>query len=315
MQSDCKTAKAYKTSPVPRSSLAGWLKRGRTKENIELYAIMLPLLVLVFVFCYIPIYGLVIAFQDYTPGIPMLGEGVKWVGLKHITKFITGPYFGRLMSNTLLLSLYNIIFGFWPPIVFALLLNEVRMDRFKKVSQTVSYLPYFISAVVVAGMVKSFIRPDGIVNQIIMLFGGTASDLNMSASAFPVVYTLTNIWKNFGFNSILYMSTMSSIDPALYESAGLDGANRFQKIWHITIPNMLPVIAVMLVMAVGGVMNSNTDLILLLYGPSTYIYRDGILNGHFSFNAAVGLFSSLINFLLVFGANKISNRLTNYGLW
>ena len=249
---------------------------------------------------------------------------IRWVGLKHFVNFINGKYFVRLITNTILLSLYNLIFGFWVPIVFALLLNEVRHMKFKKFVQTASYLPYFISAVVVAGMVLSFIDMSGIVNKIIVLFGGTATPLNTSPSAFPVIYTITNVWKSFGWNSILYLSTMSSIDPALYESARLDGANRFKQMWYVTLPSILPTIAIMLIMAVGGILGSNTDLILLLYNTATYptadvigtyIYRVGLEGGQFSYTAAVGIFSSVINFALVFGANFISNKLTNYGLF
>ena len=285
-------------------------------ENLELYLIMLPVLILIFLMCYLPLYGLVIAFQDYTPGMPFfsLTEKIKWVGLKHFTTFIQGKYFGRLMRNTILLSVYNLAFGFWVPIVFALLLNEVRRLRFKKFVQTASYLPYFISSVVVAGMVISFVDTSGIINKLIIALGGTAMPLNTSPTAFPVIYTITNIWKSFGWNSILYLSTMSSIDPALYESARLDGANRFKQMWYVTIPSILPTIAMMFIMAVGGILNSNTDLILLLYNTATYptadvigtyIYRVGLEDGKFSYTSAVGIFL----------ANAFSNKVTNYGLF
>ncbi len=287
---------------------------------------MLPVLLMIFIFCYIPMYGIIISFQNYTPGAPFLAfdGSVEWVGLKHFISFIQGKYFFRLMSNTILLSLYNLIFGFWVPIAFAVMLNQVSGMRFKKIVQTATYLPYFISSVVVAGMLLMFIRPTGIVNQIIMLLGGEAKDLSMDSKMFPVYYTLTNIWKSFGFNSILYMSTMSTIDPELYESSSLDGANRLKQIWHVTLPGIRPTISIMLIMAVGGILSSNTDLILLIYNPSTYktadvigtyIYRDGIINGRFSFSSAVGMFSAIINFILLFAANKISNKINDTGLW
>ncbi|MEG0691455.1 MAG: ABC transporter permease subunit [Oscillospiraceae bacterium] len=296
------------------------------KENLELYAIMLPVIILIFIFCYIPLYGLVIAFQNYVPGDPFLAfdGSTQWVGLKHFIKFINGKYFTRLLSNTFLLSFYNIAIGFWIPIVFALLINEIHKLKFKKFVQTASYLPYFISSVVVAGMVLSFIQPDGLINNILAMFGVERQAYNMNASYFPFIYTFTNIWKSFGWNSILYLSAMAAIDPALYESARLDGASRMQHIRYITIPCIMPTISIMLIMAVGGVLSSNTDLILLLYNPAvyqtadvigTYIYRDGIENGNFSFASAVGVFTSVINFILVFIANKISNKLTNNGLW
>ena len=287
---------------------------------------MLPVLVLIFIFCYIPMYGIVIAFQKYAPGRPFLAfdGSVRWVGLQYFREFINSIYFGRLIGNTIKLSLLNLIFGFPMPIIFALLLNEVRQARLRKVLQTISYLPYFISMVVVAGLVVSFIQTNGLFNNIAAALGFERMAWRNSSSAFPVIYTITNVWKSFGFNSILYMSAITAIDTALYESAKLDGATRLQQVWYVTLPSILPTIAIMLIMAVGGLMNSNTDLILLLYTSATYetadvigtyIYRVGIQGGKFSQTAAIGLFATVINFVLVFGANKVSNRLTGSGLW
>lgn len=294
------------------------------KESKELYLMMLPVLVLIFVLSYLPLYGMLIAFQDYFPGAPILSERTKWVGLKYFKQFIEGRYFGRLLKNTLYLSFLNLVFGFPIPIIFSLLLNEVKNVKFKKFAQTASYLPYFISMVVVAGIVLSFIGTDGIINDIRGLFGKEPVAYNVSTSAFPVIYTVTNIWKTFGWNSILYLSSMSSIDTALYESARIDGANRLQRAIYITLPGIMPTIAIMFIMGVGGIMASNTDLILLLYNPTiyetsdvfgTYIYRDGITNGNFSLNSAVGIISSTINFLLIFIANKLSVKCTGNGMW
>ena len=302
------------------------INRDLLKENIELYSIMLPVLVLIFIFCYIPMYGIVIAFQKYAPGRPFLAfdGSVRWVGLQYFREFINSIYFGRLIGNTIKLSLLNLIFGFPMPIIFALLLNEVRQARLRKVLQTISYLPYFISMVVVAGLVVSFIQTNGLFNNIAAALGFERMAWRNSSSAFPVIYTITNVWKSFGFNSILYMSAITAIDTALYESAKLDGATRLQQVWYVTLPSILPTIAIMLIMAVGGLMNSNTDLILLLYTSATYetadvigtyISRVGIQGGKFSQTAAIGLFATVINFVLVFGANKVSNRLTGSGLW
>lgn len=307
-------------------SLTAFLKKGDVKENIELYSIMLPVLILIFIFCYIPMYGVIIAFQDYTPGMPFIAfdGSVKWVGLKHFVDFIQGKYFLRLTGNTILLSIYSLAFSFWIPIAFALLMNEIKFTKVKRVSQTISYMPYFISSVIVASMVLSFIRPDGIVNKIVELFGGTATDFSMTASAFPWIYTITNIWKTFGYSSILYMSTMASVDPELYEACKLDGGNRWSQMWHVTLPAIKPTIVITFVMAVGGILNSNTEMILLLYNTAvyetadvigTYIYRDGLLNGHFSYSTAVGILLSVINFILLYIANKVSNKLTDFGLW
>lgn len=314
------------SKPAKRGRRRQKYSRALIHENLELYAIMLPVLLLIFVLCYVPLYGQLIAFQDYTPGAPILSfDGqTQWVGWKYFNQFFTSPYFGRVVSNTLILSFYNIIFGFWIPIVFALLLNELKNLAFKKFVQTASYLPYFISAVVVAGMVLSFISTDGIVNDLRALTGAKRIDFSTIPSYFPMIYTSTNVWKSFGWNSILYLAAISGIDPTLYESAKLDGANRGQMVWYITLPMILPTIAIMLIFQVGSILGSNTDLVLLLYNPAvydtsdvigTYIYRYGLLNGQFSFGAAVGMFTSVMNFGLLFIANTISNKLTNYGLW
>jgi putative aldouronate transport system permease protein len=269
-------------------------------------------------------YGIVIAFQDYIPGDGFIGKGVNWVGFKHFVNFVQGEYFWRLIKNTLILSGLNLLFGFTIPILFALLLNEIRAAKFKKVVQTASYMPYFISAVVVAGMVISFVNTDGVVTKLLILLGVDAKNYRMEPAAFPWIYTMTNIWKGFGFGSILYLSTISSIDPGLYESAKIDGANRWQQMWHITISGIQNIIAINLIMAIGGILGTNSDLILLLYTPATYdvadvigtySYRLGILGGQFSYIAAAGLFMSVIGFVLTYAANKASNKMTGFGLW
>jgi len=271
-------------------------------------------------------YGIVIAFQDYYPGSPFIAfdGSVRWVGLKHIIDFVKSIYFVRVFRNTLLLSLYGLVFGFWVPIVFALLLNELRNKTYKKFVQTASYLPHFISTVVVAGMVRSFINPDGIVNDLIDFLGGNRINFNIEPKFFPVVYTISNIWKSFGWNSILYLSSISLIDPNLYEAARIDGANRFQQMRNVTIPSIMPTIYILLIFAIGGLLGSNAEFILLLYNPAiyetsdvigTYVYRDGLMGGRFSFGTAVGLFTSIINFALLYLANTISRRHSDYALW
>lgn len=302
----------------------GKMSQAVVRENIQLYLLMLPVFLLIIVFCYGPMFGLVISFQDYMPGSPFWGEGVEWVGLTHFKRFVEGKYFGRLIKNTLVLSGMNLLFGFTAPILFALLIDQIKRLRFKKIAQTASYMPYFISMVVAAGMVVSFIEKDGLVNKIITLLGGDPVSFRTDPKWFPVVYTVTNIWKSFGWNSILYLSAMASIDPALYESARLDGANRWQQALHITLPMIAPTIAIMLIFAVGDIMSSNTDLILLLYNNATmktadvfgtYVYREGLLTGKTSLGTAIGLFASTVNLILVFIANKCSNKISGDGLF
>ena len=298
----------------------------KMKTQLQLYALLAPVLILIFIFCYLPLYGLLIAFQDWYPGMPFLDftGATKWVGLKLFISFFQNPYFWRLIKNTLVLSALNLGVAFWIPIGFALLINELRLVKFKKFAQTASYLPYFISSVVVAGMALSFLSSDGIINKLIVLLGGEPFLLNMKPQYFPMVYTLINIWRNFGWGSILYLSSMASIDTALYEAASLDGANRWHKMWHITLPSIKPTIVVMLIMGVGGMLNADSDMILLLYSPATYeyadvigtyLYRYGLVGGNFSYGTAVGLFISLINFGLMFLANKVSRRVADYSLW
>ena len=209
------------------------------------------------------------------------------------------------------------------------LLNEVGHLKLKKFIQTASYLPHFISTVVVAGMVLSFLRTDGLINSIYALFGGTRTAFITNPGSFDIIYILTSIWIGFGFDSILYFSAISAIDPSLYESARIDGASRWKQVWCITLPSILPTISIMLIMAIGGIISSNTDMILLLYNPGvypkadvigTYVYRvglgtDGSGAGNYSLGAAVNLFANTINFCLLFIANKISNKFTNFGLW
>jgi putative aldouronate transport system permease protein len=300
------------------------LKRDRISENFQLYTLLLPLMLLLFIFCYIPMYGVVIAFQDYIPGNPFIGKGVKWAGLKHIIRFIQGEYFGRIIRNTLVLSGLNLAFGFTTPIFFALLLDQIRSINFRKLVQTVSYMPYFISSVVVAGMVISFIDINGIITNALAFIGVERMNFRLSKTAFPWVYTITNTWKSFGFGSILYFATIMSIDPQLYESAKIDGANRFQQVLYITLPGIQRIIAINLILDIGGMLSTNTDLILLIYHPATYevadvigtyIYRAGIEGGQFSYTTAVGLFMALLGFILTFIANLVSNKLTDYGLW
>ena len=260
---------------------------------------MSPVLILIFIFCYVPMYGLLISFQDWTPGMPFMdftGQ-TKWVGLKHFSTFVHDPYFWRLIKNTLVLSAMNLGIAFWIPIIFSLLINEVRLVKFKKFAQTASYMPYFISSVVVAGMALSFLSSDGIINKFIMMMGGEPFLLNMKPQYFPIVYTVINIWRNFGWGSILYLSSMASIDPTIVAK---------------------------LIMGLGGMLGADSDMILLLYNPATYeyadvigtyLYRYGLVGGNFSYGTAVGFMIALINFGMVYLANMVSRKVADYSLW
>jgi putative aldouronate transport system permease protein len=301
------------------------MKSELLKKNMQLYSLLLPVFILIFIFHYIPIYGIIIAFQNYVPGASFLGPGVEWVGFRWFIRFIQSEYFVRLIRNTVVLSIMGLVFGFAMPILFALLLDQLQhTPNFRKFTQTASYLPHFISTVIIAGMVINFVDSNGLITTFLTYFGLPRQAYLMNKGAFPIIYTVTNIWKGFGFGSILYVSTITSIDPGQYESAKIDGANRWQQCWYITIPGIQRIIAINLIMAVGGILGADSGFILLLYNPAiyetadvigTYTYRVGLVGGEFSYTAAVGLFMSLIGFILTYTANKVSNKLTDFGLW
>ena len=294
------------------------------RETMVLYLMLLPLVVLVFIFSYKPMYGILIAFQDYFPGKGIIGEGVKWVGLKHFERFINSYYFWRLIKNTLVMSGMALIFCFPAPIIFAILLNEVAFPRLRKTIQTISYLPHFISTVVVAGMALSFIGSNGLIPNALDAIGIVVKSLNTNAAFYPWMITFLRWWQGFGWASILYLSTITSVDPGLYEAAEIDGASRLQRIWHVTVPALKNLVMMQLIFFAAGILGANSELILLLYNPAvystsdvigTYIYREGLMGGQFSFGTAVSLFMSVIGFAMLYIANKVSAKVAEFSLW
>jgi len=294
------------------------------KENIQYYTMMLIPIIFLFLFSYLPMFGIVVAFQDYFAGKPFFGEGVTWVGLKWFKEFVNSYYFPRVIRNTLIINMMGLAFGFVVPIIFALVVNEIKSGVFKKFTQTVSYLPHFLSMVVAAGMVISFLADDGIITKAIRMIGFEAKSLNVNPGAFPWIYTFTSIWKSFGWSSIIYLSTIAGIDPGLYDAASVDGAGRIKKIWYVTIPAMLPLIVIQLILSIGGMLSANTELILLLYNEATYktadvigtyVYRESLMGGRFSYGTAAGLFMSILGFTLVYISNAISRKVTDFALW
>ena len=282
----------------------------------------LPLLLYYIVFKYVPLYGLQIAFKDYR--ITRTIWECPWVGFEHFQDFFSSIYFFRTLKNTLIISCLNLVFGFPAPIIFALLLNEVQNSKFKKIVQTVTYLPHFVSTVVICGLIVSFSAKDGLFNDIIELFGGTRSDLLMSKEAIRPIYIASGIWSGFGWGSIIYLSALSSVDQEQYEAAYIDGAKRFQRMIYITLPGILPTIVIKLIMEVGSLMSVGHEKILLLYSPltyevadviSTYVYRKGLVDNDYSYSTAVGLFNSVINIILLVFTNTVSRRLTDTSLW
>jgi len=290
------------------------------RRNKHIYLMLLPVLLYYVVFHYGPMYGVIIAFQDFNPVKGVFGS--KWVGLQNFQDFFSSVYFGRLIFNTIALNVLDLVFGFPAPIVLALLINELRWNPFKRLVQTVTYLPHFISVVVVVGMLVDFLARDGLVNQVLATTDPIA--YLQSPDWFRQLYVGSGIWQHVGWGSIVYLAAIATVDPQLYDAAKVDGAGRFRQMWHVTIPWILPTIVILLILRMGAMMTIGYEKIILMYNPltyetadviSTYVYRRGILQADFSFSAAVGLFNSLINFGLLIGANRLSRRLAGYGLW
>ena len=236
------------------------------------YLLILPVLVYLFLFCYKPMYGLVIAFKNYKPTRGIAGS--KWVGFLWFETFFKDPYFFRLIRNTFLLSLLNIVFGFPAPILLALLLNEVGNNKFKRTVQTITYMPYFISMVVMCSIIRIYCQENGLFSQIAEFFGGSRKNYLMDAGAFRPIHVLSGIWQGIGWNSIIYLAALAGIDQAQYEAARIDGANRFQQVLHITIPGILPTIVVLFVLRMGSILNVGYEKVLLLYNTSIYETAD-----------------------------------------
>ena len=296
----------------------------RFAEDKWYLAFALPAVVLLFLFSYLPMYGLAIAFQDYSIGQPLIGEDTVWVGLKQFKDFFTSIFFTRTFGNTIRLSLKSIIFGSWVPLVAALLLNEIRHMLYKRVTQTMFYLPYFVSVAIVVSIMTMLTANTGPIAMISTAFGGKAVNYMMQPKAFDFLYVFSGIWSSFGYNSILYLAGIAGVDPSLYEAATVDGGNRFHKMVYITLPHLIPTFVVLFVLALGGVLNTSYEKVLLMYNSSTmeradvlgtYIYRIGLVDMKYSYTAAIGLVANVINFALVFVSNKLSDKLTGHGLW
>jgi len=306
---------------VNKNSLGYVLSRDFSINKYK-YLLVLPVIVYLLIFAYKPMYGLIIAFKDYRPALGF--DGSKWVGLKHFKNFFTDVYFWRLLRNTVTISGLNIIFGFPAPIILALLLNEIRHSGFKRTIQTITYMPYFISLVVVCALVRTYCQADGIFSQMLVAFGGKPQNLLMNTKYFYPIYVISDIWKNIGWNSIIYLAALTSIDQEQYEAAKIDGAGRFKQMIHITLPGLLPTITVLFILRMGSILNVGYEKILLLYSQatyevadviSTYVYRKGIQNAAFSYSTAVGLFNSVVNILFLIISNTISKKVTESSLF
>lgn len=296
----------------------------KARRDVPLYLLLLPGVLLLLVFNYLPIYGIVMAFQDYSPFRGIIDS--PWVGFKHFQAFLTDSSFWTVLKNTIIINLYSLIFGFPAPILFAILLNEISRTKFKKVVQTISYLPYFISWVVAASIVISVLSPTtGIVNRFLVeVFGMEPIYFITKKEYFRAIIVVSGIWKSIGMSSVYYISAITSIDTQLYEAAMIDGASRWKQTLHITLPGLSSIITVLLVLQVGSLFSIGFDQIFLLYNPmvyevgdviSTYTYRLGIEQTQYSATTAIGLSQSVINFILVFFANRVARKLAGWSMW
>ena len=286
------------------------------------YLLVLPVVAFYILFCYKPMYGLLIAFKHYSPSKGIMGS--SWAGLQYFEEFLKNPYFWRLMRNTLNISISNLLFTFPAPIILALLLNEVKNKLFLRGAQMIMYIPHFISLVVICGMIINFTDLDGIINDLLSVFGVERKAYLNYPQYFVPIYIISAIWQGMGWNSIIYMAALTGIDTSLYEAATIDGAGRWKQTIHVTLPGILPTVVIMLLMQIGGLLSVGHEQVILLYNPltyetadiiSTYVYRKGLLEQNYSFSTAVGLFNSVISFILLIAANTISKRCGEGSLW
>ena len=301
-----------KTSKLQQTSV--W---ERIKQQKILLLMLLPGLALTFIFRYIPMYGVLIAFKDYNPLRGVLGS--EWIGFTEFTKFLSSPNFGTLLANTLKLSIYSLLLGFLPPIILAIMLNQLLSDKAKKRIQLVLYAPNFISIVVIVGMIFLFFSVGGPVNSILGKFGLETNFLT-DPDFFRPLYILSGIWQSMGWASTLYTATLVNVDPALIEAAKLDGANILQRIWHIDLPALKPMMVIQFILAAGGIMNVGYEKAFLMQTSlnltsseiiSTYVYKIGLISGDYSYSTAVGLFNALINVILLIAVNKFVQRIND----
>ena len=307
---------------VSRRRLVKLNRTSRFKRQIPLYLMLILPVAYYLIFSYWPMYGVTIAFKKYNIIKGVIGS--PWIGFKHFENYLTDSYFYKLLRNTLVLNISNLAFAFPAPIILALLFNELRGSRFKRLVQSVTYLPHFISTVVICGMIVNLLANDGMVNNLIASLGGKRVQFMMRSEMFRPIYIISGIWQNIGWNSIIYLAAISGVDEQLYEAATIDGAGRLRKAVSVTLPGIAPTVTVMLIMAVGGMMGVATEKILLLYTGSTYetadviatyVYRRGMEGADFSYATAVGVFQSVVGLVFLYGANFFSRKISENSLW
>jgi putative aldouronate transport system permease protein len=292
------------------------------RKDVWLYILLIPGVLHFIIFKYLPMWGVLIAFQDYNAYLGFLGS--PWVGFKHFIDFFSNPDFTRLLSNTLLISLYNLAFGFPAPVIMALLLNEIRSQWYKRSIQTLVYIPHFISWVIIASLTYSLFNSQGVVNKYIIQMGNNAIPFLTSDNTFRGMIIGQTIWKETGFGTIIYLAALSGVDPQLYEAAVIDGANRFKQLWHITLPSIKSTVVTLLILRLGHVLDNGFDQIFLMSNSlnrnvsdvfDVYVYTIGITRGAFSYSTAVGLFKGIIGIILIYSANYLAKKAGESGLF
>ena len=299
------------------------LQKRKIKSNIPLYVLLFPSIILLIMFAYIPMLGLVIAFKDYSPANGILNS--PWAGFKYFTQFFNSVQFGTTMMNTLKISIYSILVGFPLPILLALLCNQLRAGKFKKVFQVTTYLPHFISTMVMCGIIILFLSPNsGLIANIFKTLGWTMPNLLSKPDSFAGVYVWSDVWQHIGWDSIIYLAALSAIDPTYYEAATMDGASRMQKILNIDLPLLLPTAMILLILRAGSLLSIGFEKVLLLQNPlnlagseviSTYVYKVGMQNFQYSYSTAIGLFNTVVNLIILLSVNWFSKRYTKTGLF
>jgi len=316
----------YKVAVAGKSNTRNATVFGKIKRDFRVnrfcYLMFIPVIAYYLIFHYGAMFGVVVAFMDYNPfrGI----RGSNWVGLRHFQAFLSDPLAHRAIRNTFILNVYQVLFFFPAPIILALLLNEIRINRYKRIVQTISYLPHFVSLVVICGIIMSFSRSTGLFSDIAALFGFERRNFLLAPELFRGIFVASDIWQGVGWGSIIYLAAITSVDMEQYESAVLDGANRFKQMLHVTLPGILPIISILLILRIGQMMTQGVEKIILLYSPLTYstadvissfVFRRGLLEANHSYATAVGLFNSVINLVLLTSANAISRKLSETSLW
>lgn len=313
-----------KLTSVPKKYKSGFINDVRRdfKMNKSLLLLAMPVVAWYIIFHYLPMFGVVIAFKNYSPMKGIFDS--PWTGFTHFKDFFNSYYAVRVIRNTFLLNFYQLLFSFPTPIILALLLNEVRNKLFKKTVQTITYLPHFISMVVICGMIVDFTAKEGLINDIIALLGGSRTSFLLYPEWFRTVYISSGIWREIGWGSIIYLAALTSIDTELYEATAIDGAGRWKQFIHVTLPGIAPTIIVLLILNMGRMMSEGAEKVILLYNPNTYetadiissfVYRRGLADANYSFSSAVGLFNSVVNLMLISTANWISRKVNETSLW